>query len=286
MSTAMSARYWVAKYVDDPFRNEPRNVGVIVSTPDGLAARFAGERDDASMDRRRLGQRFKYADVYLQWVEFWREQVALENVAEIVAAATPNYYVIVGGEVSDTGSDSPSTICSFLYALLVSDSSVMEAFELASEGDTERDLSLDVSAMFAEWDILADGPTLHVGHPIQKKQPIRGNHAVHEPSFSQKNGKLYLFETIDFNAKKPKLLRERAGFMAYMFSDIRLAMHSGVEAYSIVRPAVQSDAGEAVEYAKTVLSGESKVINWADDNARRLFLEERRRVAEMPLFSN
>jgi hypothetical protein len=213
----MPARYWVAKCVDDPFRNEPRNVGIIVSTPDGLAARFAGERDDLSIDKRRLGQRFKYADVYLQWVDYWREQIANENMAEIIAAVTPNYYVVPGGEVSDTGADGPTIICNFLYNLLVSDASVMEAFEFATEPDAERDLAWDVSSTFANWAILADSPTIHVRHPIRKKQPIRDSHATHEPSFSQQNRTLYLFESIDFNAKKPKLLRERAGFMAYMF---------------------------------------------------------------------
>lgn len=276
----MSAKYWVAKYVDDPFRNEPRNVGIIVSTPDGIAARFAGERDDLTMDRRRLGQRFKYADVYLQWIDFWREQIASENIAEIVEAATPNYYVVSAGDVSDTGADSADAICNFLFALLVSDASVMEAFEGITEADAERELSLDVSATFTEWDILADGPTLHIRHPVKKKQQVKGEHATHQPSFSQQNGKLYLFEAIDFNAKKPKLLRERAGFMAYMFTDIRQATLTGMEAYSIVRPASESEAGEAVDYAKTVLNGESTIINWTDMRARNSFLEERRRVAE------
>jgi hypothetical protein len=281
VSGTMGAKYWVAKYVDDPFRNEPRNVGIVVSTPDGFAARFAGERDDLSIDERRL-KRFKYAAVYLQWRDYWREQVRNENVAEILSATTQNYYVVPGGEVSDTGADHPIAICNFLYNLLVSDASVMEAFELATESDAERDLSLDVSQTFAEWDILADGPTLHVRHPIKKKQPIRGNHAgvVHEPSFSQQNGKLYLFEAIDFNAKKPKLLRERAGFMAYMFSDIRLALKSDMEAFSIVRPPSDGVEGDAIEYAGTVLKGESTIINWADASLRDKFLRERLAVAE------
>jgi hypothetical protein len=276
----MSAKYWVAKYVEDPFRNEPRNVGIIVSASDGLAARFAGERDDLTMDRRRLGQRFKYADVYLQWIDFWREQVGVGNVEEIVMAATPNYYVVPAGEVSDTGGDAAEVICNFLFSLLVSDASVMEAFEGITESDAERELSQDVSATFTEWEILADAPTLQLRHPIRKKQHVRGGHALHQPSFSQRNGKLYLYEAIDFNAKKPKLLRERAGFMAYMFTDIRQALGDRMDAYSIIRPPIETDAGEAVEFANSVLRSESQVINWADINERTTFLQERRRIAE------
>jgi hypothetical protein len=89
-------------------------------------------------------------------------------------------------EVSDAGTDSPATIAEFLFKILVSDASVMEAFDLLTEADGERDLSLDLSSAFADLSLLAEGPTLHVRHPIEKKAPITGAHAVHEPSFSQK----------------------------------------------------------------------------------------------------
>jgi hypothetical protein len=275
----MSAQYWIAKYVEDPFRNEPRNVGIVVSGADGLSARFAGEREDGTVDGRRL-QSFKYAEVYKQWIQYWREQIKAENIGAITAATTPNYYVTKGGEVSDTGADGADAICKFLYGLLVSDTPVMEAFELAIEGDTERQLLQDVSATFSEWDILADHPSLTIRHPIRRKQPVRGFHATHEPSFSQKNGKLYVFEPIDFNSQKPKLLRERAGFMAYMFTDIRQAQPGGgLEAYSIVRPK-EGDENDAIEYARTMLSGESQIINWADKDVQNQFLRNRRTVAE------
>jgi hypothetical protein len=279
---SMQARYWVAKYIEDPIRNEPRNVGVIVNSGNDWAARFAGERDDGTVDGRRL-QNFKYADVYKQWLQYWREQIDAENIDDIVQAVTSNYYVSSGGEVSDVGHDSAETVSKFLYDLLVSDSPVMDAFELAVESETERDLSLDVDQAFREWAILADQPTLAVRHPIKRKQPISGAHgAVYEPSFSQQNGKLYLFEAIDFNSQRPKLLKERAGFMAYMYTDIRNALgerHQGCEAYSIVRPRTDGD-GEAVEFARAALAGESQLVNWADENQRNLFLNQRRQVAE------
>jgi hypothetical protein len=279
----MSVRYWIAKYVEDPFRNEPRNVGIVVSTPDGMAARFAGERDDGTVDGRRL-QSFKFAEVYKQWIQYWREQIRAENIEAITSATTQNYYVIQGGEVSDTGSDGADAICKFLYGLLVSDTPVMEAFELAIEGDTEIQLAQDVSATFSEWDILADHPTLAVRHPIKRKQRIQGERAVHQPSFSQTNGKLYVFEAIDFNSQKPKLLQERAGFMAYMYSDIRHLCSTNFEAYSIVRPK-EGDENDAIEYARTVLSGESEIIDWGNKEMKNQFLRERRTIAES-LFSD
>ena len=42
----------------------------------------------------------------------------------------------------------------------------------------------------------------------------------------------------------------------------------------------ESETGEAVDYAKTILDGESKIVNWADAGERDQFLRERRTIAE------
>lgn len=276
-----NAKYWVARYIEDPIRNEPRNVGVIVEANGVWAARFAGERDDGTVDGRKL-QNFKYADVYRQWLQYWRERVEAGDIADVLAATTSNYLVVSGGEVSEVGGDDANSVARFLYDLLVSDAPVMDAFELAIESEVERDLSLDVDKAFREWDILAEHPSFAVRHPVRRKKPIKGAHTTYEPSFSQQNGKLYLFEAIDFNTQKPKLLKERAGFMAYMFTDIRNALqaqHQECEAYSIIRPRTQGDA-DAVDFARQVLAAESSIVNWADQEQRQNFLRERRHVAE------
>jgi hypothetical protein len=273
----MSARYWIAKYVEDPLRNEPRNVGVIVSTPEGVAARFAGENEEGAIDRRKL-QGFKYADIYIQWLDYWRNRIQDRLFDEIVNSQTPNYYVAVGGEVADTGADAPAIVCNFLFSLLVSDEPMMQAFELAEQAATEQELPAEVAKAFGELALLADAPTLHVRHPIKKNEPIQGAHAVHRPSFSQTNGRRYIYETIDFGVKRQKLIRERSGWMAYMFNDIRRENPS-LEAFSIIRSA-PDDGGEATEYARAVLVGDSQLVDWRDDAQRKKFLNDRQRIAE------
>ena len=49
-------------------------------------------------------------------------------------------------------------------------------------------------------------------------------------------------------------------------------------AFSIYRPNTE-DGGETMNYAKQMLGGESTLINWADDNQRKRFLNESQRVA-------
>jgi len=273
----MTVQYWIAKNVEDPFRNETRNVGVIARDACGLAARFMGERDTGELDRRLLGQRFRYPDVYLQWLAYWRGEINEGRLDAILKATTPNYFVIEGGEITDTGSDTIEAVCAFLYALLISEGPVMQAFELAEDEDTTRGLGSEISHALTELDILGDTAKFTVRHPVKREQPIKGKHVVHKPSFSQKNSQLYVYEAIDLTMKRPKIIRERAGWMAYMYTDIRQA-DATVETCSIFRPN-QEDGGEAVEYAKEMLGGESILVNWANDTERKRFLSERQQVA-------
>jgi len=274
----MSVQYWIAKNVEDPFRNETRNVGVIARDARGVAARFMGERDTGELDRRLLGQRFRHPDVYLQWLAYWREEITQSRLDAILKATTPNYFIVEGGEITDTGSDNVEAVCAFLYSLLISDSQVMQAFELAEEEDTTRGLGSEISRALTDLDILSDTPKLGVRHPVKREEPIKGKHVFHKPSFCQKNGRLYVFEAIDFTMKRPKIIRERAGWMAYMYTDIKQE-DATAETYSIFRPNQDDDSGEAVEYAKKMLGGESALVNWADDSERKRFLSERQRLA-------
>jgi hypothetical protein len=274
----MTVQYWVAKHVDDPFRNEPRNVGVIVATERDMIGKFAAEREDGVIDRRRLGQRFKYPEVYLQWIDYWRREIRSRNIEGMKRYATTNFFVVDEGEVTDTGDDPLSSVADFLFTLLVSDAGPMEAFGLALEEDPVRDLGSEISDAFAGLNLLRDTATFGVPHPIVREARVPGEHAVHVPSFIQRNGHLNIYEPIDFGVKKQKLIRDRAGWMAYMFSDIKHAEGGTAEAYSIVRHA--DEHSEAIDYARAMLGGESALVNWADTNERNRFLNERQRIAE------
>lgn len=117
----MSVTYWVAKYVEDPIRNEPRNIGVFVRCKDDVCARFVGERDDGIFDGRRVRWSFLYPQVYSQWRDYWRETLSTKGLEETISVVTPNFYVVHGGEVTDTAADDASEVCNFVYSLLVSE---------------------------------------------------------------------------------------------------------------------------------------------------------------------
>ena len=77
MTTAPSTpRFFLAKYVPDLVRMEPKNIGVVAWAEGQTAARFLGEdRGEGTLSRlpRRLGA--SQRSLYQQWVEYWRHQL-------------------------------------------------------------------------------------------------------------------------------------------------------------------------------------------------------------------
>jgi hypothetical protein len=269
-------RYWIAKYVEDPMRNEPRNVGIFVEHNGARTARFIGDREDGTFDARKLGNKFIYPNVYTQWRAYWKREI-ISGIETVVQAKTANYFVELGGEVNDVGSDSADEVCTFLFHLIVG-GGALDAYQWTVDDDGNVSLATEITATLDHLQLLENDRALFARHPVVKERPVTGHHVTHTPSFSQRNGKLYVFDHIDLNGTRPTKIKERAGLLGYMFSDIRAA-EKDLQAYSLVRPSTEN-ASDAIDYAKKVLGSESTIVNWLDQGARGAFLEERRKVAD------
>jgi hypothetical protein len=97
----MTTRILVAKYIRDPRRWEPVNVGVVVLQGDRAEARFIGERLGGTIDRRRARYVVGDTEVYQEWVRYWRRAIAsgASGVTEILERKAPNYWVGDQGQV-------------------------------------------------------------------------------------------------------------------------------------------------------------------------------------------
>ncbi|QIK82652.1 hypothetical protein [Sanguibacter sp. HDW7] len=60
------------KHISDHLRREPRNVGVIVRDDSGIESRFLGERQDGTIDGRRVQMP---RDIYRRWINYYRHQI-------------------------------------------------------------------------------------------------------------------------------------------------------------------------------------------------------------------
>lgn len=102
-------RFLIAKYIPDVFRNEPRNIGVVLWTPDGVVARFLGEKPDApgEVDDAGIPEFVNSKHAYKQWVRYWRRELAgataesTDCLDSICRTGGGNYLLADGGVVSD-----------------------------------------------------------------------------------------------------------------------------------------------------------------------------------------
>lgn len=80
----VASRYFIAKYIPDLDRYEPRNVGVILWTPHGIAARFIGENKAGVLDSRHLPSFVGDHYIFREWVVTWRRLVSENGLSNIL----------------------------------------------------------------------------------------------------------------------------------------------------------------------------------------------------------
>lgn len=96
----MTTKIYLAKYVPDPARWEPRNVGVVIRDESGSAARFIGETPTGAIDGRQVRHVIGApADAYREWVRFWRSSiVAGDDPMELITRSGSDFFMAEAGE--------------------------------------------------------------------------------------------------------------------------------------------------------------------------------------------
>ena len=93
------ARFFLIKYMVDPRRREPINVGVAVESADGWALRFLGERTDSTLQPPRWARLKR--EIYAGWIDYYRrkcqEMDGWRDIERLHARRPGNFYVGEGG---------------------------------------------------------------------------------------------------------------------------------------------------------------------------------------------
>lgn len=271
----MSAKYWIAQHVEDLFRKEPRNVGVIIFYEGQTEAKFLGELENREMDGRKL-KSFKNPEIYKQWVRYWRDTAKKGDLDELSRFSGKHYRIFEAGEITQVEGDSPGEIINFLYSTLVSEGGYAEAISGSDTGITSLSLENELITAFQELELLNN----HVKHPIERGSRVQGRTVVHKPSFIQQNGRLYVMETVDFTLSQKTRSRDHAGYAAYMYNDIRQE-GKNIEPISIIRLAEEDQENEEVAVGLQILQKDSQVVNWLIDDQRQSFLKDCQRIASV-----
>ncbi|MBO6937566.1 MAG: hypothetical protein JJ863_21515 [Deltaproteobacteria bacterium] len=117
----MTARWYLAKHVPDPRRNEPRNVGVIVESHGRMAAMFLGEEDGRIDDLRFLSPlKVQNRQTYRAWVETWRRMMGEGAFEKVLSQRVGDpYYVELAGQRVSGEIPSPERWVKQLFSELV-----------------------------------------------------------------------------------------------------------------------------------------------------------------------
>lgn len=276
----MSADFYIAQYIRDTMRREPKNVGLVVVKDDVCAQQYLGDETVGGDVDLRTARWAKDPKVYRKWVRFWREEVgrgAKDLQKRLMEGNRSNYAMIFGGKVMDSGADTAAQICAHLFPRLVA-----EIVEPAQDDDGEADaskqqLQKEITGEFDRMGILAGRIHDEAPNPVWVNKPIVVSPKLdHTPSYFQNAGKKYVMEIANFTTPQKALAKDHAGWAAKMFDDVR----NLADTVAIVRASKDDLENKTVKYAMAMLESSAKdIVFWNDAGQRRKFLEARREAA-------
>lgn len=279
---ADSVQYLIAQHIADPLRQEPRNIGILARQGMLAGSRFIGEDQEGKMDGRKL-RRFRFPDVYKQWVEHWKDAVVrVQDLDTLLDSAASHYRLVRGGAVVDVGADPVEEVIDYLFRMLVKDDGYAAAVQAAESVTATPSFRNELTNTFVNRKLLhstMENTNIFISHPIVQDLELRGtSRAVYHPQFAQENGRLYIMEAFDLSRSRPKYLQSMAGLAAYMYRDIN-AQQKDIEAISLIKGMDRADDDGDVMNSLWMLEAESEIVDWSNSAARAGFLADRERIA-------
>jgi hypothetical protein len=278
MNAIPGTKYLLAKYIPDLRRYEPRNIGIIVWSPEGLDARFLGEKDEptGSINGRSVPPFVTSLNAYKQWVYYWRAEIEKSKIkpisgGESVARDLPEFTEVLktanrGNFVLEDGGLLLDRITSEQLPQLTDE--LFTALVETHGQDEPRDLTLDdVCDELLKVTKLASNPYFHNG--FQVTCPVADTEEVFTFSHAYKSGSLgRLYQRVQLPRKRKPFLKKNVHDAAWTFEKVisaELIEREGTGALVYVGDEQRSDS--QIQNALEVLTSVTRVINLSDRDA-------------------
>ena len=278
------AEFLLAQYHRDPIRREPKNVGVIVLTDRGAAARFLGERAGSDIDLRTVRWSREPA-IYQQWVEHWREELDSSEgdlIKRLSRTNGGNFDVIPGGAVTGINGDSPAEICAHLFPLMVDADAEADPDATTEVDSSLKEMARDITKRFSDLGILGGRVHNPPPNPVWVRPTVKGKRAEHQPQYSQVSGIPCIMEVVNFMAVRKSPVKDHAGWAAKMFDDIR-DYRPQTDTIALIRAGKDDLLDKTVRYALALLEDSARIVNLSDPDQERQFFSQREQVALGPI---
>jgi len=268
-------RYLLAKFIPDLSRMEPRNVGVLVWSKNGTAARFLAEKalSPGEIDGRSVPAYITNVTnvyTYKQWIQFWRSElsktiidpayggdsVSVEDSSflDVLRNSSRGHFILEeGGFLLD---ELPPSLDAEQFADDIFKTLVDETFT----EDTTKDPTLqELSDQALSKAMMKSSPGFSSDYIVECKF---GN-ATDKLKFSHayQNGKLSLFQKVSF-PKRSAALEKNVHSTAWMFEQVvRSAVIDKESGYALVYVTPEQEQEPVVENAIKILDSVASVYN-------------------------
>jgi hypothetical protein len=264
----MTTRYLTVRYISDLARGEPKNIGVVLDSAQGVMARFLGEKDN-KLDLRSVRSLVSHTASYKQWIDYWRYVISQDTesekkLGELLASSRGNYVVSEGEMVylpPEVATD-PHRTLSHLFYLLVSE------FPQQQEEEAELSLGARCDEIIKKFELrksphFKDAPVVDVTLSTDVRQHI-------VPSFAWVNGIEVYFQKVSIVGARPDASRKNVNNAAWIFEKLKLANRDRVTKalLKVTEPNAPEEATRLIdpaEYVRLLSSLSDEVINVDDD---------------------
>lgn len=271
-----TTKYFLAKYIPDMHRFEPRNIGVVIWSPFGIEARFLAENlsRPGDVDGRSIPDWVTSHNAYRQWVRYWREALSAYSIeplraGELIPASSPafmealretaqgNFVLTEAGAVMDqVGESDLPAVANQLFAQLVQE---------ASSPDEPKDRSFEERC-----DELLARTQLKSHRHFQDRYPVkctvRGVEEEYVFSHALANGAIdYLFQRFPIPKTKGRIQKSRDAMAWILESLTNAQLITADKAVLIVDATPEQQNQTEVEKTIRLLGSMSRIVNVFDE---------------------
>ena len=242
-------KIYLAKYVPDQARWEPRNVGVIITNGDRAVARFIGEKVGGGVDGRRVRHAIGApAPIYREWVQFWRRMITEHaDFDNLPARPGADFFLTEAGEVWAAAPDRPiSAQLTDFYGRLVQREAEPGEAELRQQVEDVITGSHLAARVEIRRDVVVAGTEVEGNEQVKFAYGFQNGHMVYGHRVplgieTLVHDALYRYIAVGKRVPKVSFVRVGAGESRSHLTSLR--------AYSTVIDVGKSDAADRLEAA-------------------------------------